>query len=65
MIRYDKLWQLLESRHIQRTEMLSFISTVTLAKLGKNQNVTTEIIGRICTFLNCQPCDIMEYVPKK
>ncbi|HHX62291.1 MAG TPA: helix-turn-helix transcriptional regulator, partial [Epulopiscium sp.] len=36
-------------------------SAPTLAKLGKNEIVTTEIINKICSALDCQPGDIMEF----
>lgn len=39
------------------------ISTTTLARLGKDENVSTEILSKICTALNCDVGDIMEMVP--
>lgn len=41
----------------------SGISTTTLAKLGKDENVSTEILSKICAALNCDVGDIMEMVP--
>lgn len=38
------------------------LSTGTLAKLGKNQNVTTDVLVRICKTLNCDISDIMEII---
>ena len=38
------------------------ISTGTLAKLGKNENVNTEILAKICKALECKIDDIMEFV---
>lgn len=38
------------------------ISTNTMAKLGKNENVNTEMLVKICTALNCDIADIMEIV---
>jgi DNA-binding Xre family transcriptional regulator len=40
----------------------SKISTVSMAKLGKNQNVTTDVLLKICTALHCDISDIMEVV---
>jgi len=40
------------------------ISSPTLAKLSNNQPVDGKIIIKLCQFLNCQPGDIMEYVPE-
>jgi DNA-binding Xre family transcriptional regulator len=39
------------------------ISTGALAKLGKNENVNTEILAKICKILNCDISDIMEMIP--
>ena len=62
MINYYKLFILLDKRGMKRTELLKVISSVTLAKLGKGESVTTDIICKICDFLDCQPGDIMEYI---
>lgn len=47
------------------SEKLQVVSSVTLAKLGKGESVTTDILCKICAFLDCQPGDIMEYIPEK
>ena len=36
------------------------ISSASMAKLGKNENVTTDVLVRICNALNCELSDIME-----
>ena len=63
-VRYHKLWKTLIDRNMSRTEMrlLAGISTKTLAKLGKNENVSTEVLGKICGALGCGIDDIMEFV---
>jgi DNA-binding Xre family transcriptional regulator len=50
---------------MKKTDLLTIadISSPTLAKLTKGETITTEIIEKICTALNCQPGDIMEYIP--
>ena len=63
MMKYYKLFILIDKRGMKRTELLKVVSSVTLAKLGKGESVTTDILCKICSFLNCQPGDIMEYVP--
>lgn len=65
MMKYYKLFDLLNRREMKKTELLSIVSSVTLAKLGKGDSVTTDILCKICSFLNCQPGDIMEYVPEE
>lgn len=60
MIEYTKLFALLKERDMKKTELLKIISPNTLAKLGKNAIVQTDIIDKICIFLGTQPSDIME-----
>ena len=61
-VSYNKLWKMLIDRDMSRTEMRvkAGISTKTLAKLGKNENVTTDILVRICKALDCGVADIMD-----
>lgn len=65
MLVYTKLWLLLKERGMKKTDLLEVISSATLAKLGKNENVSTEVLARICDFLKCQPADIMENITKE
>ena len=65
MLVYTKLWLLLESKGMKRTDLLNVISSATLAKLGKNENVSAKVLGNLCDFLQCQPGDIMENVTKE
>ena len=64
-IKYYKLFDLLNRRGLKKTDLLTIanISSPTLAKLSKGETVTTEVIERICTALQVQPGDIMEYIP--
>lgn len=62
MIKYYRLFDILNRREIKKTELLEIMSSPTLAKLGKGEIVKTDIIDKICEFLQCQPGDIMEYV---
>lgn len=59
---YKKLWKLLIDRNMSRTDLriMSGISTATLAKLGKDQNVNTDSLVKICKCLRCNIEDIME-----
>ena len=65
MLIYTKLWLLLEKRGMKRTDLKEIMSSATLAKLGKNEPVSSTVIAKICDFLNCQPNDIMENVTKE
>lgn len=61
---YKKLWHLLIDRGMKKRELceLAGISTSSLAKLGKGENVNTEILVKICHALSCDISDIMEIV---
>ena len=63
-IDYSKLWKLLIDKSMTKTDLLELtgISSRVLAKLSKNETVTTDTIARICTALNCDVSDIMECV---
>ena len=65
MLIYTKLWLLLEKRGMKRTDLKEIMSSATLAKLGKNEPVSSTVIAKICDFLNCHPNDIMENVTKE
>ena len=64
IINCNKLWKLLIDRNMTKSDLrdASGISTVSLAKLGKNENITTTALLKICTALNCDVSDIMEMV---
>jgi len=65
MFIYKKLWKQLIDKEIKKTELseLAKISMTSMAKLGRNENVNTEILNKICAALNCDVSDIMEFVP--
>ena len=64
-VSYKKLWILLIEKNMKKTDLRiqSGISTGALAKLGKNENVNTEVLAKICKTLNCDISDIVEMVP--
>ena len=66
MIVYKKLWKLLIDREMKKTELseLSKVSMTSIAKLGRNENVNTESLNKICLALECDVSDIMEVVPE-
>ena len=63
-ISYKKLWKLLIDKDMKKEDLRikAGISTNTMAKLDKNENVNTEMLVKICTALNCDIADIMEIV---
>ncbi len=64
-ISYKKLWKLLIDKDMKKKDLqkLAHISSASITKLGKNENVNTEILEKICTALSCDVSDIMEMVP--
>lgn len=66
MISYNKLWKLLIDKGLNKKDLikLSGVSSSSIAKLTKGQNVTTDVLGKICNALNCDFKDIMEYIHK-
>lgn len=65
MLSYKPLWHTLINKNIKKLELcqIAGISTATLAKLGKNENINTDIINRICGALDCRVDEVVEYVP--
>jgi len=63
-ISYKKLWKLLIDKDMKKKDLreAAGISTASMAKLGKNENVNTDIILKVCKALNCDISDIMEIV---
>jgi DNA-binding Xre family transcriptional regulator len=66
MVSYNKLWKLLIDKGINKKELikLSGVSSSSIAKLTKGENVTTDVLCKICEALCCDFKDIMEYIPK-
>ena len=63
-VNYNKLWKMLIDLNMSKTQLRekAGLSTNVLAKLGKNENVSTEALCKICAVLDCQIDDIMELV---
>lgn len=65
MISYNKLWKLLIDKGLNKKELikLSGVSSSSIAKMTKGQNVTTDVLCKICKVLDCNFGDIMDYIP--
>lgn len=63
-ISYKRLWKLLIDKDMKKRDLreLTGISQATLTKLSKNENITTDILVRICSTLCCDISDIVEVV---
>lgn len=64
---YNRLWKLLIDRDIKKKDLqkMSDVSAASIAKMGRCENVTTDVLLRICEALDCQVEDIMERVVKE
>ncbi len=64
---YKKLWKLLIDRDIKHKDLIdkTGISRSTFYKLKKDENVTTDVLIKICEFLQCDISDIMECIEEK
>ena len=66
-VSYKKLWKLLIDKEMMKKDLraMTGVSTTTMSRLSKDENVSTEILSKICSALNCDVGDIMEFVPDK
>ena len=64
-ISYNRLWKLLIDKNMTKTDLRikADIATSTLAKLSKNEQVSMDVLVKICKTLDCKIEDIMEMVP--
>ena len=62
VISYNKLWKMLIDKKMNRRDLRlkAGISTASIAKLGKGENITTDVLLKICEALACDITDIME-----
>jgi putative transcriptional regulator len=63
-VSYKKLWKLLIDRDMKKKDLAekANISSYTLSKLNRGNNITTDVLVRICKALDCTFDDIMEVV---
>lgn len=61
-ISYNKLWHLMLDKKMNKADLkkATGISTASIAKLGKGENVTTDILVKICKALDCELDEIMQ-----
>lgn len=64
-ISYKKLWKLLIDKDMKKSDLLNAagISRYTINKLNRGDNVTTDVLVKICRVLDCTMDDIMEILP--
>ena len=66
-VSYKKLWKLLIDRDMMKKDLAAAadISNYTISKMSKGENVTVEILVKICKALDCKIDDIMEFITDK
>ena len=66
-VSYNKLWKLLIDKKMNKTDLRlkADIGTATLAKLGKDQPVSMDVMLRICSVLSCNIADVMDVIPEE
>ena len=63
-ISYKKLWKMLIDRDMMKKDLREGcdLSTASMAKLAKGRNVNTDVLVRVCNFLQCDISDICEII---
>lgn len=63
-ISYNKLWKMLIDKNMKKSDLRekAGISSASLAKLGKGDNITTDVLLRICEAMDCRIENILETV---
>ena len=66
-VSYKKLWKLLIDKDMKKSDLEreAKITHYALGKLSKEEDVSTDVLGKICGTLNCTIEDIMEFVPEE
>ena len=65
-VSYKKLWNILVDRNMKKKDLeeAAGITHYQMYKLANDKNITTDVIGAICTALEVKPNDIMDFVPE-
>ena len=64
-VSYKKLWHILVDRDMKKKDLeaLAGLSHYTMSKMSRDENVTTEVLGKVCAALDCKVEDIMDFIP--
>lgn len=65
-ISYKRLWKLLIDKDMKKRDLekAAGLSHYTISKLNRGENVTAEVLAKICIALECSMDDIMEIIPE-
>ena len=63
IVNYDNLWKMLIDKKMKRTDLIKLgkISSNVLARMGREEPVSLESIGKVCLILDCSVDDILEF----
>ena len=66
-VSYNKLWKLFIDKEMKKVDLRdqAGLTTNVLAKLGKNEHVSTQSLEKICRILECEVGDILEFIPNE
>lgn len=66
-ISYKKLFKLMIDRDLKKKDLreMASIGNSTMTKLANNENVTMEVMAKICTALNCTIDEIVDIIPEE
>nr|WP_302579221.1 helix-turn-helix domain-containing protein [Bacteroides intestinalis] len=61
---YKKLWKMLIDKELKKKDLekMAGVSHYTINKLNKGENITTDVLEKLCKALDCTASDIMEFV---
>lgn len=64
-VSYNRLWKRLIDENMMKRDLRlkAGLTTNIIAKMGKNEHVSTEVICKICETLNCNVDDVIEFLP--
>lgn len=64
-VSYKKLWHILLDRNMKKKDLenLAGLSHYTMSKMSRDENVTTEVLGKVCAALDCKVEDIIDFIP--
>ena len=65
MIRFDRLWETMERKHVTTYQLREQcgIDSKTVRRLRANENIETKTLNKLCAALDCRLEDIAEYLP--
>jgi len=64
---YNPLWKKLIDKGMTKEQLRKALglSPSTIAKMGRGEKISLQIIEKLCQYFNCQPGDLFEYIPDK